>query len=903
MSDRKEPYPGAVSVGKNRNRTELLHNLFEKTGLVGYLLCVILGILVVYLVVKNPGSGIYTKIDLLWAVMYGGSLLVVLIASRMRRGIPFFILCVGGILLLIAIPIIRAGIGLAFVGLVLTLLAAVSLGDWIGSRLIPLDQVSILERLILATVVGLGGIMVLGLILGYSRLLYPGVAYGTLAAILVAFYRRLRKEFLPILQRVYLKIRSMDGSQDYRFRSLYLGLCLVLLIGPFLWSIAPSIRYDALTYHLFAPATFVAEHQIVQIPEALTITWAHYAEMLYTFGLLLAGQPLPGLYHLLFGILTAVIVFVLGRRLVNRTTGLFASVIFLSTPIVSFETGTAYIDLFVACFSAAMVYCGVRWWQKEQRGWLIFAGIFAGLSLGVKLTSAPIIVAFSVIFLLLQIYRSRKVADGLMGVFSFAVPIAILLAPWLVRDWIWTGDPIWPFGNLLKSKFLISEGTSGNSPTPGSTDPGFFLKFLQYPWMLVVNSKKYYHEAPGAILGALPLLGFPWLVVTKRIFSKDIRFITVGLFVLVGLGTAIFMFTPVQLARYLSPMYPLLAIIAGVNSEGVRRVILNQKARVVLSVLAISLAAGYLFSTRLALTIKTMDFPQRNPYKYFLGLEDRDEFLRNYLPVYPVFQYLDHDGDGSHLVLSIGNEYRLYTKSLIDEVWGSPLAHEIVTSAKDETELAQKMSDRGYDYILVNEPEMNYRADKYLYPVLSRAFFDHYTQLVFVNNGIYLYRFIKEGVQTTSLSDNLLENSGFETLEGTEPVHWTIDGLVTVEKLPEHIHQGETSVRLQGTIPAEEYGFVYQTVPVIEGKIYTAGYWVQTDQPVTIQLQMHWLDEQQNVIGKYIEWQISQPGWSWYDVSDLAPKGAQYGQLYASINGDAVAWFDDLCFVEGQRCP
>jgi hypothetical protein len=92
-------------------------------------------------------------------------------------------------------------------------------------------------------------------------------------------------------------------------------------------------------------------------------------------------------------------------------------------------------------------------------------------------------------------------------------------------------------------------------------------------------------------------------------------------------------------------------------------------------------------------------------------------------------------------------------------------------------------------------------------------------------------------------------------------------------------------------------------VPVIEGKIYTAGYWVQTDQPVTIQLQMHWMDEQQNMIGKYIEWQISQPGWNWYDVSDLAPKGAQYGQLYASINGDAVAWFDDLCFVEGQRCP
>jgi len=302
------------------------------------------------------------------------------------------------------------------------------------------------------------------------------------------------------------------------------------------------------------------------------------------------------------------------------------------------------------------------------------------------------------------------------------------------------------------------------------------------------------------------------------------------------------------------------------------------------------------------LTVRTMGTPVRYPARLFLGQESEAEFLSRTLPVYPVFQYLDRQETGSHKVLSIGNEFRLYTKSTINGVGDSPGVYQMIANSKNADELASRMAENGYDYLLIDKPSKAYLPHKYEFAILNSDFLDRYTRLEEVNQGIYLYRFYPEGANN-EFSSNLLQNNSFEYLnvEGY-PERWEWNGKIQVDRT-DHARTGLTSVQLHGPVFPIEYGHIFQDVPVEGGQMYTNGYWVYSKTPVTLQLQVYWLDKAGQFISSNMEWETSQPGWNWHQMSALSPENAQIGRFFASINGQEVAWFDDLCFVKGQRCP
>lgn len=845
-----------------------------------------------------------TSIDYYWTIFYAVLILGVGITFWIKKGKVLFLLSLLGLALLLLIPMLFAGIGLDVVILSWLILVSISLGDAFIWQLEKLDQVHFSERVLLDLTLGLGVLMAVIAVMGFLHLFYPVAAYLLLAILTFLFFPGAIKRLGHLGKQTVIEYKRKFYNDGIRWEALGLGLFLVFFIGPFIWAVAPTIRYDALSYHLAAPVIYVKEHGIRQILESGTTTWIHYAEMLYTFAMLLVGQPLPGMIHLLMGILTAGFSYLLGSRLLSKRVGILSALLFFSTPLVGFESSTAYIDFFVALFCTAMFFSALLWWKLDSIGCLLLSGVFAGFAIGIKLTSTPAVLACFMLLFMGFISRTRSFKTFLLYILLFGIPTIALSVPWMVRDWLWMGDPLFPFGkNLLSSGTLLSSTPiQGGNPPVISSILKTIQSFLEYFWNLVASSSIYYRESPGGILTALPFLSLPWFFLHysgySKILKRDYFFLFFSLILCVGL----LYITHNALIRYMSPSFSLMAALAALNINALWECFQNNRHKYFLTGISVFVLLTYSFVTRVDLNVRTMDYVDRYPIRLFLGKETEDHFLSTNLPVYDVFQFLNKQSSQPYKVLSVGNEFRLYSSSIIACVNDSVEAWNVLASANDEKSLAHNMEAYKYDYLLLDTYQIENRPDKFHFDMLTTSFLDQYTQLVYVNKGIYLYKIYPSGGQNYAAVVNLLKNVGFENTNPDGTVtEWNRQGILRIETNSYHVHSGKKSLYLQG--PGDNYGYVFQTLPVEAGEIYTGGYWIFSDQPAVLQLQIYWLDKNKNFIRSDMLWKTNSSSWNWYQFSTKAPENSQYAQFYVSISNKGKAWFDDLCFVKGQRCP
>jgi hypothetical protein len=162
----------------------------------------------------------------------------------------------------------------------------------------------------LALAIGLAGLMLVSTALGFLSLYYPIAAWVVLGSISIILLSRK-------LQDVW---RFSNGDQQRwtsrsaELRLLAWGLAIIMIcgVGAYMWALAPAVRWDSLSYHIPVPLHFIRQHAISELPESLQSYWAHYAETLYTLGMLIEpSTSLPGLLHYELGLVTTLLTFVL----------------------------------------------------------------------------------------------------------------------------------------------------------------------------------------------------------------------------------------------------------------------------------------------------------------------------------------------------------------------------------------------------------------------------------------------------------------------------------------------------------------------------------------------------------------------------------------------------------------
>jgi hypothetical protein len=530
-------------------------------------------------------------------------------------------------------------------------------------------------------------------------------------------------------------------------------------------------------------------------------------------------------------------------------------------------------------------------WVEKPGDWrlLVLCGFLSGITLGTKITTGPLVlIIFLTIIGFFLVNRSRQPGKLWHSLIGFGVPTFLTAFPWLLRDFIWTGNPIFP---ILNSIFQSDQWYQANNIFINNNNK--FTDILLYPFELVWNSKKYYHEAEGGALVALPMLIFPWFLAFRPgqvLFRNKAPTYLFG-FIYISMLLFIWMTTN---ARYLMPLYPFFASLAAVNVWAV----LGRSNAFVNNRLWLSIAGIYLLAAQAGMLNAHWNFPERYPLALFLGRQSREEFLISNLPVYSGLRFLDQTGDGKHKVLSLGNEFRLYTRSKIFGPMFSMEAQEILRSATAQ-DLAANLRKNGYEYLLIYLPEQEFRGEIYTSPGLNHHFFQCCTEIVFAQTDTLVFQLFPTN---PVYSPNSLSNPGYESLDlDKNLLDWGVIGLPRWTDNTLEVRSGNRAVQISGpSIDA-----VTQDVPVRSGSIYTLGTWALPDEAnpsTTIQLIIDWYSPDGTVISTSRFARGMTRGWNWYQFTNTAPQNTGFARITISLGSPNSAIIDDACFSTSTTC-
>ena len=267
---------------------------------------------------------------------------------------------------------------------------------------------------------------------------YDATALGTFAAIALAWYRWGRWKW-PAL--------ALEPSSAPRFARLLLYVpAAVYGILYVVHTLAPETRTDAMGYHLGLVHRYYRSHGFEAITTNVYAQLSQGAEMLYLFAYAIGRESAAKLVHLSFLIATAGGILCLAKRFRAELAGAFATVVYFTCPVVIPDATSAYNDCALA-FALFAVFCVLLlWWRDGERQWLVVLGVLIGFSFAIKYTGViAVTAAFAAALHRLFQGSSARSAAGLL-VWA-GVPAAIVGLPWLVKNAIFTGNPLAPFFN------------------------------------------------------------------------------------------------------------------------------------------------------------------------------------------------------------------------------------------------------------------------------------------------------------------------------------------------------------------------------------------------------------------------------------------------------------------------
>jgi hypothetical protein len=243
------------------------------------------------------------------------------------------------------------------------------------------------------------------------HLAYPLLMYGCGAAILAWERPRFRRP-TPTLWAIPFAVYGV------------LYLCHAL---------APESSPDGAGYHLGLVMRYLSEHGFVRITDNFYAAMPGGVEMLYLFAFPLGAHSSASLIHLAF--LAALV------WQVYRYAGVPAALLVAAAPVIGRDATSAYNDVALAAV-AFTLFVSLR----KQRHPAIL-GLLAGFALAIKYTGwAAIIYAVAIVA-----WQSRRAAAITASV------AAAVAAPWLIKNWLYLGNPLSPFLNSVFPNPYVTE--------------------------------------------------------------------------------------------------------------------------------------------------------------------------------------------------------------------------------------------------------------------------------------------------------------------------------------------------------------------------------------------------------------------------------------------------------------
>lgn len=237
--------------------------------------------------------------------------------------------------------------------------------------------------------------------------------------------------------------------------------------------------YDALSYHLAVPKTWFEQGRISVLPDNVYSAMPFNGPMLWLLMMVLHGDAIDAVFmaqmvNVALGVLFVLAAWKLGS-VYGRVSAVVAAVAAGTCPWVTYLCGIAYDEAGMLAMGMAALWAALKAGQaggvsevpiahrseagvasmrseemasnpvEHQRGrWVIAAGLLAGLACGYKYTALPLIALPIGLLLVINLAGGWRRRAMQMAVYLLAC--LALLSPWLIRNQIATGNPIFPLG-------------------------------------------------------------------------------------------------------------------------------------------------------------------------------------------------------------------------------------------------------------------------------------------------------------------------------------------------------------------------------------------------------------------------------------------------------------------------
>jgi 4-amino-4-deoxy-L-arabinose transferase-like glycosyltransferase len=552
---------------------------------------------------------------------------------------------------------------------------------------------------------------------------------------------------------------------------------VALVLAVIVLGSVPPVDRDALTHHLAVPKLYLKHGGLVEIPWVPFSYYPMNLDLIYLVPLYFGNDIIPKYIHFAFGLFTAGLIYsYLKRRTKESVSALLGALLFLSLPVVIKLSTAVYVDLGLAFFSTASLLQLIRW-ASRGLAWrhLISAGAFCGLALGTKyngLITFFLLACFVPVIYVRGIgdetspetaegtaHGSRETSRGFPGLKAigfgavFAVVALMVFSPWMIRNYSWTRNPVYPlYDNIFNARDREGNGRGADADTYRSetNEPALnhfavrrlvfhesLLETLSIPVRIFFQGEddnpKYFDGRLNPYLFFFPMLAFTGLrQLPRRLRNETLLLASFsGLYLLFA-----FVQTDMRI-RYVAPMIPPLSILAALGAHNLILWVKRRTSSAAAGVGVIGCIVGLFMLPNVQYAWD--QFHKLAPLEYVSGRISRDDYIQRFRPEYATYQYINAHLPQEARVLGVflGDRRYYCDRELICD--GTFESGALMADSADA--LARMLRAKGFSHIMI-------RTDLFEQTVLGgqpadainffKVFFNRYTHQLFSRDGYVL---------------------------------------------------------------------------------------------------------------------------------------------------------------------
>jgi len=406
-----------------------------------------------------------------------------------------------------------------------------------------------------------------------------------------------------------------------------------------------------------------------------------------------------------------------------------------------------YVDLGLIFFSTASLLALLKWIESNFRlRFFILSAVSCGLAMGTKYNGLTtlLLLSFFIPFIYSRYNQGEKPSFvGAVGQSLTFVAIALLIfSPWMIRNYIWTNNPLFPLydgwfnpqAGMPKTSMglftirtvlyheswwqmallpvrIFFEGQDGNPQYfDGKLNP--FLLFLPFVAFYRIRSDSYALRTEKKIL-----LAFAALFFTFAFFSSGLR------------------------VRYISPIIPPLVVLSVFGLKKLSDMIKEFGSTTHRKIGWTIIYLIILFSLCLNAYYIITQYKYVRPFEYLNGSLTRDEYIEIFRKEYPAMRYINTNlpPDARVLFFYLGNRgYYCDREYVFDMQKGVSTLLEIVKRAHSPEQVSTELKKLGVTHLLIRYDIFNrwVKADfEDRENLLVGQFFKNYVKLLYFRWG------------------------------------------------------------------------------------------------------------------------------------------------------------------------